>query len=300
MKRTMKRIQYTLIAFVLSCTLAALPSYSQSKKKKGASAETGAPSANAGAKVDLNSASEKELNDLPGVGAATSKKIIAGRPYSSVADLSKAGVSASTIAKITPMVTAGGGTGKAMNTPPPMAAPGAKTAGVPPMGGKIDLNSAGAADLDNLPGVGPATAKKIIAGRPFTSVADLSRAGVSASTIAKITPMVTVGGAASKATATAPPIPAPTHAAPVPPPQTLPASGNAGVYSGTPAATQAAGGGNGMVWVNTETKVYHKQGDRWYGRTKNGKYMVEADAQKAGFRDSKQDPAMKSKAAAAH
>ena len=33
-----------------------------------------------------------------------------------------------------------------------------------------------------------------------------------------------------------------------------------------PQATQAPGGGNGLVWVNTETHVYHKEGSKWYGR----------------------------------
>jgi len=39
-----------------------------------------------------------------------------------------------------------------------------------------------------------------------------------------------------------------------------------------------------MVWVNIESGVYHKPGSRFYGRTKKGQYMTEADARKAGYR----------------
>ena len=54
--------------------------------------------------------------------------------------------------------------------------------------------------------------------------------------------------------------------------------------SGTGAATPAPGGGRGLVWVNTETHVYHKEGSRFYGTTKKGKYVSKADAIKEGDR----------------
>jgi hypothetical protein len=45
--------------------------------------------------------------------------------------------------------------------------------------------------------------------------------------------------------------------------------------------------GVGMVWVNTAAGVYHKPGTRWYGKTKKGKYMLETDAIKAGYKAAK-------------
>ena len=50
----------------------------------------------------------------------------------------------------------------------------------------------------------------------------------------------------------------------------------------------------GLVWVNTDSKVYHVEGDRWYGKTKKGEWMTEADAVKAGYRPVK-EPAAKPK-----
>ena len=53
-------------------------------------------------------------------------------------------------------------------------------------------------------------------------------------------------------------------------------------------ATPAPGGGHGLVWVNTETHVYHKEGSRFYGKTKKGKYVSEADAIKEGDKAGKE------------
>ena len=41
---------------------------------------------------------------------------------------------------------------------------------------------------------------------------------------------------------------------------------------------------NGMFYWqdNTETHVCHKEGSRFYGKTKTGKYVSEADAMKEG------------------
>lgn len=38
------------------------------------------------------------------------------------------------------------------------------------------------------------------------------------------------------------------------------------------------------VWVNTASGVYHCPGTRWYGNTKRGEYMAQAEAQKKGYR----------------
>ena len=65
-------------------------------------------------------------------------------------------------------------------------------------GGLINLNRASATELDTLPGIGPVTAAKIIAAReerPFQAIDELlARKVISASVLAKIRGLVTVGG----------------------------------------------------------------------------------------------------------
>ena len=39
--------------------------------------------------------------------------------------------------------------------------------------------------------------------------------------------------------------------------------------------------GDKLVWVNTRSHVYHFQGERYFGSTKQGKFMCETAADKA-------------------
>ena len=76
------------------------------------------------------------------------------------------------------------------------------------------------------------------------------------------------------------PAPRPAPAAPATAPQAAPAARKGSLSR----ETAAAGGGPGMVWVNTASKVYHCSGTAYYGKTKAGKYVSEDAAKAEGDR----------------
>jgi competence protein ComEA len=142
--------------------------------------------------VDINSATQAELEGLKGVGPATAKKIIAGRPYTSVDGLTKAGLSTKAVEALKPFVTVGKAQAAAKSDAPVAAAASdlkqaskevkttaksATSAAATKLapGTKININTADKASLEALPEIGPVKAQAIIDGRPYKSIEDVMK-----------------------------------------------------------------------------------------------------------------------------
>ncbi len=99
--------------------------------------------------VDVNSADEKTLDALPGIGPVRAKAIVANRPYADKQDLvTKKAVPANVLAQIEDKIAL------------------------------VNVNTAPAAMMAKiLPNVGPVRAQKIVDGRPYATLQDLVAKG---------------------------------------------------------------------------------------------------------------------------
>jgi len=172
----------------------------------------------AGPLIDINTADQKAIESLPGVGPATAKAIIQGRPYKSVDDLANVkGLGKSKLEKIKPLVTVGGppaaaapaaaapaAAGAAVGTAAPKATattPAAQKAPAPAKPaakaalptGPVNLNTATKEQLVALPGIGEKKAQAIIDGRPYQKTEDVMKVkGIKQGIYNKIKDKITV------------------------------------------------------------------------------------------------------------
>ena len=108
------------------------------------------PAAASGGKVDINTATEKQLDSLFGIGPVRAKAIIKGRPYADLNDLVKKKV-------LTQSVFDGAKANMAL----------------------ANINTSTAAQLEKtLPGIGDVRSKAIVAGRPYATPHDVVTKGV--------------------------------------------------------------------------------------------------------------------------
>jgi competence protein ComEA len=206
--REWKHLKFGLLFFLsgfmgLSFSLGIIPVYAQTEKTL----------------IDLNSASQKDLETLKGIGPATAKKIIDGRPYKAVEELKKAGIPEKTIESLKPLVKVGpvSSTSKPAAEPKPTAAAAPSKSVAEPKksatsaaektkpkaatptpaklapGQKVNLNTATKEQIEALPEIGPVKAQAIVDGRPYKKPEDVMKVkGIKEGTFNKIKDFITV------------------------------------------------------------------------------------------------------------
>jgi competence ComEA-like helix-hairpin-helix protein len=160
--------------------------------------------------IDPNRADVAELRRLPGVGEVVARALVASReaegPYGSPEDLTRVrGVGPASVARLRPHLD--------FTRPPPASALTQRAsagrpdhaslleAAAPPGAAEpLDPNRATAEALEELPGIGPALARRIVESRdadgPFRSVEELLRVrGIGPALLERIRPRLRVGGA---------------------------------------------------------------------------------------------------------
>jgi competence ComEA-like helix-hairpin-helix protein len=151
-------------------------------------------------RVDINNAPQAELEKLPRIGKGIAEGIIKRRPYTSVDELRRVpGIGVKILDRLRPLITVRPpveGTPGVHATPGAGAAPGTEASPEATQSGegkKVNVNTAPPEELEKVPGVGPSTAKAIIAGRPYGNVGELrSVLGVGPAKLGKMLPYITI------------------------------------------------------------------------------------------------------------
>lgn len=168
-------------ALAVGLAVAAVGGAAQVKSKPHHPAK-GKPAKHVLHKLNVNAATEAQLAALKSVGPDWAKKIVTARPYRSVDELAKTGMTKPSIDAARPFLTVGGRNGR-FRRPAYRLAPGEK----------VDVNAADLKVLIALPGIGPARARAIVAQRPFARIEDLMKIkGIKKKEFAKIRNLIVV------------------------------------------------------------------------------------------------------------
>ena len=163
-----------------------------------------------GERLDADAASAPELARLPRVGLALAKTIVANRDthgsFGSVAALDRVpGIGPGLLRTLSPHLSFSGSTeptsraGQSAAVGTPLASPGLRErTPVPttPAGLALNVNDATVVELEALPGIGPALARRIVADReaqgPFATIAALDRVpGIGPALMARLGGLIT-------------------------------------------------------------------------------------------------------------
>lgn len=155
-------------------------------------------------RIDVNQASTEELTQLRGVGPATARRIIQDRetngPFLTLEDLTRvSGIGPKTVERLRSDATVG--TGKVAPAPvSPARPPPERSVAELPEASRwtINVNQAGADELQRLPRIGPAMSRRIIEDRekngPFLTLEELARVkGIGPKTVERLRPHIRLG-----------------------------------------------------------------------------------------------------------